>query len=276
MATPLLDLTTDQRYYYMVILKIEGNNQQNYAKSYDDWVLITEVAVKSSTVIHLICNTDRSYHVGEQEIFNAEKNKNIKALNEIKSKKYLYDCLIINMVDCRLVCILAPFVELLEKLRSSFIKQFCISEKYLCLNIFNLVKGIITNELVTSDLTLKTTGIGISKSGSGDLSNVVLKGNKPLSTQIGELVFALLSQTDDKNDVVWYTSNCRIKSITGRSEISRINLSLNADKYGNYKLYLQKACLNILSLLALFEFVFTGNYFRYTETAPTSRTVEIE
>jgi hypothetical protein len=53
-------------------------------------------------------------------------------------------------------------------------------------------------------------------------------------------------------------------------------MSLNADKYGNFKMYLQKACLNILSLLSFLEYILTGDYFKITEITPTSRNLEME
>jgi hypothetical protein len=126
------------------------------------------------------------------------------------------------------------------------------------------------------DLTIKTTAIGISKRSSGDISNVIIKGNKPLSTDIGELVFALLYQKESETNLGWFASNCRIKSIVGRNEaVSRINLSLNFDKYGNFKMYLQKACLNVISLLSFLEYILSGEFFKLTEISPTSRDLEI-
>ncbi len=275
MIVPVFDITSDQRYYNMVILKAEGILPQKIDESFGDWVFIKSSFIKSAKVVHLIYNSNIPYHRGEQQIYYAKNNKSLNSFNIFKPKKFLYDCLLISIESSGLICILAPFTELLEKLRKAFIQHYRIDVKYLSLNMLEMVKVLITNELVTEDLTIKTTGLGVSKRSSGDISNIIIKGNKPLSTDIGELVLGLLYKADNMHESIWFPSNSRIKCVIGRTDsILRVNLSLNADKYGNFKLYLQRGCLNILTLLSFLEYILTKNYYRLVITSPTLRSPE--
>ncbi|AKA33914.1 hypothetical protein [Flagellimonas lutaonensis] len=272
MYKPKIDITGDQRYYNMIILRTEGFIAiEELAKSFKDWTQIKSEEIMSAKVIHLVYNTDRPYHRGLQEHFNVDKSK-AKAYLGNKVKNFAYDSLILHFKADGIVCLLTPFSELLSQFIKDVLNQLKIQPKYLIIRIFNLINTVIGNELVSKNITVKTTGVGISKRSRGDISNVIIKGNKPLSTDIGELVFDLLSNKNNDEKNIWIPSTSRFKCVVGRDDgLSRINLSLNADRYGNYKLYLQKGCLNLISLIYFISFLNDSDYFDNTSISPLDR-----
>lgn len=267
-----ISITTDQRYYHMIILKsTKVIETSKITKRFGDWRFVKTNEVLSTDIVHYIYNSEIPIHRGNQEIYQIENNIDKSSITG-KRKAFAYDCMVINFKADGIICLLAPFAELIETLQSEFITKFLNDYEFLSIKIYDVIKTILDNELVSDNLTVKTTGVGISKFSAGDISNINIKGNKPLSTDIGELVFGLLSSSDSDIDTQWIPSICRFKCVIGREDnLSRINLSLNTDRYGNYKMYLQKLCLNILSLIYFINYLKKADFFASITISPTKR-----
>ncbi|MEP2936867.1 MAG: hypothetical protein ABJM06_00635 [Gilvibacter sp.] len=272
MNTSTISITSDQRYYHMIVLKSEDSiDVSTLAQTFGDWTFVKSNEVFSVDILHFIYSSESAIHRGNQEIYETKNNLDKGSISGRK-KPFAYDCLIVNFRELGITCLLAPFSDLIDAFQSAFIAKFQNKFKFFLLNIYDVIKTILDNELVSENLTLKTTGVGISKISSDDISNITIKGNKPLSTEIGELVFGLLSSGKNVKKTPWTPSACRFKSVIGRKDnLSRINLSLNTDKYGNYKMYLQKHCINILSLIFFINYITKSNHYLTTTISPTKR-----
>ena len=275
----------DQRYFNMIIAKTKTSNIRHSSLENNHWRLINEKETQGNHVIfHFIYNSDHQYHRGEQEIFELKNNHLYQSDDNPNSLRFIYDCILILDKSLGVFYLLTPFVDILDQFRKHLIHSKVISKQYLVINLKALIERIFATSLVTQNLTLKTTSIGVSSTNVGNLSNIEIKGNMPLASDIGKIVLGLLGSKDTNTYSLenaneskvegWSVSKCRIKSVLGRSEMTgRVNLSINIDKSGNFKLYLQKNGLNLFSLIAFIQYVENNMMTNYVNNNPMDRNI---
>jgi hypothetical protein len=262
----LFTLKSGQRYYYIVALQFQKDDNYNLTKYWKDCAnenpveKIQSYKFENYEVSHSRYITSYPYYTGDKKDYS---------INDNKKAPYSFDLFAIHIQQSNIMILAFPFrllamkviARLLDKKilkRSSFIKPI----------LTNLLKVNHEVQFQGKKFSSHFSAVELTLTGIVNLSSVSLTGDKPLESTIYQKVFKLLIEKEKGK-----LDKCALNFSTDEPQpgYPKSKANIHLDHFGNYRLYIHSTGNNLLTLPALFNLLENYDSCDMTSNNPLER-----
>ncbi len=232
----------DRRKYYFVSFKDSRGAVTQYLKS-----IASNFQDESEVVAKFIYSTAKRLHLGQRTNFDHGEN-------------YSYGCFLVRNEECLVTTIIAPFAIIIDELFGSS-KLFPL-HKCIKVNLDSVLNRIFNQDLLKEKLRVSITGVEVARSGSTNLSNIMIKGRQPFDDKIGLVVYDLIQSREDNSEAVWFPTKCKLGVIFSLDDLTRKrhDISLTVDKHGFFSFYMRSNYSSVLFVNDFISFLYSFNF----------------
>ncbi|MDR0605681.1 MAG: hypothetical protein LBG80_15395 [Bacteroidales bacterium] len=243
------DLKQTQRYYHLIALK--GNQDIIKKKFFNDWQIkkIATYNVEGDySISQMALTSNYQYYQGEAD----------NSLNGNNSAPFVFDIIIIECTKIDIIILCLPFKKMTVDIITSLLSTYniLVNSYFIKTDLHKLIHANDDyTDLVYNQNHFFLGGVFFSIKGDSFLSTVKLVGDKPLDSDIYKEYFKEnLSNFGLEKSIV----KCKVEANTD-DRLVKLSSTFHIDKFGNYKFYIQSKGRNLLTIPAIFDFLYSIN-----------------
>jgi hypothetical protein len=204
-------------------------------------------------------SSGKPYHTGSED-FSFDNNG---------VAPFIYDFLLLELLKEKITFLCFPFKKLSKDVITELLlKQSLLKYgKFLKVDLNKLLKEDTPTNYLTENISYFFNSVELGLLGELDLSTVKLEGDKPLNSSLYKEVFKEKIFSDSvRVEKLGLKSN---SAISTNDSIPKVNSSIHFDNYGNYKIYVQSSCENIITVPLIFSSLIERDCLVETSNNPT-------